>query len=204
MNADVTVGVVGRNEMSYAAGVLARGMRDNPLHRAAFGEGPAERVRVLERLFGGFLSIMQRSPVCARRGGEILGVLGLAPPGTCRPEPWQMARLLPAVLRAGPVSAVRTLRWDLQWMRRDPSEKHWHLGPVAVEPGVWGQGIGGRMMERFVEIVDAAGEAAYLETDKVENVRFYEKFDFEVVEEATVLDTPNWFMSRSARTEGAG
>jgi hypothetical protein len=59
-------------------------------------------------------------------------------------------------------------------------------------------------MERFVEIVDAAGEAAYLETDKVENVRFYEKFDFEVVEEATVLDTPNWFMSRSARTEGAG
>lgn len=204
MNADVTVGVIGRNEMSYAAGVLARGMRDNPTHLAAFGRDPAQRMRTLERLFGSFLPIMQRSPVCARRGGEILGVLGLAPPGTCQPPPWQMVRLLPAVLRAGPVSMARTLRWDLHWMRRHPHEKHWHLGPVAVDPGMRGQGIGGRMMERFVEIVDAAGDAAYLETDKPENVRFYERFGFEVVDEATVLGTPNWFMSRVARSKGAG
>ncbi len=58
------------------------------------------------------------------------------------------------------------------------------------------------MMERFVEIVDAGGDTSYLETDKPENVRFYEWFGFEVIEEAKILDTPNWFMSLTTRAEG--
>ena len=201
MNRVITVDEVGRHEMGSAAGVLARGMRDNPVHEAAFGEDPSERRRILERFFGSFLPTMRRAPICARSGHEIVGVLGLAPPGTCQPPPWHEIRLLPAILRPGPAATVRTLRWFFQWQRRDPKERHWHLGPVAVEPELQGRGIGGRMMERFVEVVDADGGAAYLETDKPENVRLYEKFGFEVVEEATILDTPNWFMSRTTRTE---
>ncbi len=201
MNRAITIGEVGRHEMGSAAGVLARGMRDNPVHLAAFGEDPLGRTRVLERFFGGFLPTMRQAPICARSGREIVGVLGLAPPGTCQPPPWHEIRLLPAILRPGPAATVRTLRWFFQWQRRDPKERHWHLGPVAVEPELQGRGIGGRMMERFVEVVDAYGGSAYLETDKPENVRFYERFGFEVVEEATILGTPNWFMSRTTRTE---
>jgi hypothetical protein len=40
---------------------------------------------------------------------------------------------------------------------------------------------------------------SYLETDKSENVRFYEKFGFTVNAEAKILGIPNWFMSRSPR-----
>jgi GNAT superfamily N-acetyltransferase len=133
-----------------------------------------------------------------------VGVLGLAPPGTCQPPPHRAARLLPATLRAGPLGTIRTLCWFFQWERRDPAEPHWHLGPVAVKPELQGQSIGSCMMERFVEIVDSEGGAAYLETDKPENVSFYEKFGFEIVEKAVILNTPNWFMSRTTRTEGAG
>jgi ribosomal protein S18 acetylase RimI-like enzyme len=52
-------------------------------------------------------------------------------------------------------------------------------------------------MEAYCVRVDAAGGDAYLETDKPANVRFYERFGFEVVGEQEVLGVPNWFMSRA-------
>jgi hypothetical protein len=41
-----------------------------------------------------------------------------------------------------------------------------------------------------------AESLAYLETDRPENVRLYEKFGFVTTSEALVLGTPNWFMQR--------
>lgn len=197
---EVTIGEVAPAEMSSAARVLARGMRDNPIHQAAMGKDPLARMRTLERFFGRLLPLMQQTPICARRGGVIVGVLGLAPPGTCQPPIRHVARIAPAILRAGPARTVQTLRWIQEWKKRDPQERHWHLGPVVVEPELQGLGIGSRMMERFAERMDEAGEEAYLETDKAENVCFYERFGFEIIDEATVLHRPNWFMSRVGRT----
>ena len=88
-----------------------------------------------------------------------------------------------AVLQIG--ATLRVFRWIGEWARRDPSEPHWHLGPVAVDPHLQGHGIG-----------DDCAALSYLETDKSENVRFYQKFGFRVTEQATVLGIPNWFMSR--------
>jgi hypothetical protein len=52
--------------------------------------------------------------------------------------------------------------------------------------------------------MDDCGMLLYLETDKSENVPFYQKFGFTVVAEADVLGVPNWFMSRAARIETKG
>jgi ribosomal protein S18 acetylase RimI-like enzyme len=60
-------------------------------------------------------------------------------------------------------------------------------------------GIGTKLMRVFSARMDAAGEDAYLETDKPENVRFYERFGFEIVGEQEVLGVPNWFMTRRAK-----
>jgi GNAT superfamily N-acetyltransferase len=210
MTVDVTVSEVRDAEMGSAAGVLARGLRDNPVYRAAFGKDRLKRERTLERLYGRVLPTMQRTPICARRAGGIVGVLGLTPPGTCRPTPRQAVRLVPAVLRrqavrlvptvlrTGPTGAVQIFRLLLEWERHHPGEPHWHLGPGAVEPELQGRGIGGRMLEWFVEHV-GGGDAAYLETDKLENVRLFERFGFEVVEKSVVLGVTNWFMWRKAR-----
>ncbi|MGH3144285.1 MAG: GNAT family N-acetyltransferase, partial [Rubrobacter sp.] len=63
-----------------------------------------------------------------------------------------------------------------------------------------GRGVGSKLMEAFCARVDEAGDAAYLETDKPINVRFYERFGFETVGAEDVLGVPNWYMLR--RTEG--
>jgi len=102
------------------------------------------------------------------------------------------------VLALGPRSAGRTMKWLGTWSKHDPEKRHWHLGPVAVDVHLQGRGIGSMLMRAFCERMDAAGEDAYLETDKPENVRFYERFGFEVVGEEEVIGVANWFMMRPA------
>ena len=196
------VGALDASEVGEALGVLARGMRDNPVHVAAFGGDPARREKDLQRLFGAAFAVMglHEHMLVARAGdGRIVGVCGMMPPGDCRPGSGRQLRMLPGLLRIGPRAAGRTMRWMGAWAKRDPDGRHWHLGPVAVDAHLQGAGIGSKLMRVFCARMDAAGEDAYLETDKPENVGFYERFGFEVLGEAEVLGLPNWFMLRNAK-----
>jgi hypothetical protein len=58
------------DDLPEAVGVLARGMRDNPMHVAVFGNDPEERRRALERLCGPLFDVMvAQEPIGVRRGG---------------------------------------------------------------------------------------------------------------------------------------
>jgi ribosomal protein S18 acetylase RimI-like enzyme len=200
------IGALGPADAGVAVDLLSRGMRDNPLHVAVFGEDPERRQRRLRRVFAGAFDSMgwQTNMLAARDAdGTILGLCGAMPPGGCQLELGQQLRLMPRMFANGPDVALRTLRWLGAWGKRDPEGRHWHLGPVAVDAHLQGRGVGSRLMEVFCARVDAAGDDAYLETDKPANVSFYERFGFEVVGEQEVLGVPNWFMSRTARVKGA-
>jgi ribosomal protein S18 acetylase RimI-like enzyme len=69
---------------------------------------------------------------------------------------------------------------------------------MAVDVHLQGRGVGSAMLADFCARMDEQGAVAYLETDKSENVRFYERFAFSVVAESKVLGVPSWFMSRPA------
>ena len=123
---------------------------------------------------------------------------GLPNPESCQPTLLETIEVLPSLVFSNlSGTAIRVLRWTGEWARRDPTSPHWHLGPVAVHPHLQGQGIGGAMLSAFCERMDQDHMPSYLETDKFDNVGFYEKFGFRVIEEAPVLGTPNWFMSRA-------
>jgi ribosomal protein S18 acetylase RimI-like enzyme len=70
---------------------------------------------------------------------------------------------------------------------------------MAVDEGLKGRGIGTRLLETYCMQLDAVHLAAYLETETARNVRFYERFGFEVIDRADVLGSPNWFMWRLPR-----
>jgi len=55
------------------------------------------------------------------------------------------------------------------------------------------------MVADFCSRVDAIRSIAHLETDKRENVPFYETLGFVVTAEGSVLGIPNWFMTRRLR-----
>jgi ribosomal protein S18 acetylase RimI-like enzyme len=196
------IGALDASEVGEAVEVTARGMRDNPLHVAVYGEDPELRLRKLRRMFGAaaeVLNLRQHLLVARAPDGAIVGVCGTMPPGGCQPSIGQQLRLMPQLLANGPRATLRTARWLGAWAKQDPKTRHCHLGPVAVDTHLQGMGIGSRLMKAHCAQVDAAGEDAYLETDKLANVRFYERFGFEVVGEQEILGVPNWFMLRQAR-----
>jgi ribosomal protein S18 acetylase RimI-like enzyme len=186
-----------RGERREAAGVCARGMRDNPIHCAVFGPDPEQRVAATERLFRALFAVAAAPPRVAVRAGHIVGVAGASPPGACRLSPPAIARVLASVARGGVAPLRRSLVWLEAWGRRDPETPHWHVGPVAVEGGLQGLGIGSQLLAALAADLDAAGATAWLETDKPGNVGFYRRFGFEVVEEAAVYTVPCWFMRRT-------
>jgi GNAT superfamily N-acetyltransferase len=188
-------------EVDEAAGVLGRGMGDNPLNVAAFGDDPERRVRLHARgMRVMFRAVSAQQPICAIRDGTLVGVTGVAPVGTCKPSATERLRLLPSFVALGPRTAAQVVRWMSVWGRRDPEEPHVHLGPFAVDAHLQGQGIGSLIMQEHCRRLDAAREVGYLETDKPENVRFYERFGYEVIGEQPVIGVPNWFMRRPARS----
>ncbi len=194
------IGALDPAEIEEVLDVVARGMRDNPQHVAAFGDDPETRRRLFRRLMAAAFSTRDLSHTLVARweDGAIVGVCGMMPPGNCQPGLGQQLRLLPTLLSVGPRVAGRLTRWLGAWQRHDPKESHWHLGPLAVDAHLQGQGVGSRMMRAFCARMDAAGEDAYLETDKPINVRFYERFGFEVTAEQEVIGVTNWFMVRRA------
>jgi GNAT superfamily N-acetyltransferase len=196
---EVDLGTVRRDEHYYMVGVISRAMRDNPNHVMAFGEDPATRLRTLQRFFSAFAQTMREAPICARRKGVIVGIAGMAPPGRCQLGAMEKLRLMPGMLAIGPSRMRKTMTWMKEWQRRDPAEPHWHLGPVGVELALQGMGVGSKILAAFGDRMDEKGAVSYLETDKKENVAFYEKAGFEVIEEAMVIGTPNWFMRREPR-----
>lgn len=199
---ELEIGPVNAHEIDAVVAVFSRGMRDNPIHIAVYGPDPEVRRQKIERSFGSAARVLRldQHMLVARNGdGAIVGACGMMPPGGCRPNLQQQLRLLPLILGSGLSTALRTMRWLGAWTKADPDEPHWHVGPLAVDASLQGQGIGSRLMEVFCARMDEAGEDAYLETDKSINVTFYQRFGFEVVREQEVLGMPNWYMLRRAR-----
>lgn len=196
---DITVGAIRPDEHAAALDVLVRAMHTNPINVVVAGNDPGHSARSIRIMFAaGFRELgWERHMLVARdRDGNVVGVCGMIPPGECQPTARQRARLLPSLLRLGPRTMLRTVTWLGTWAKRDSEVPHWHLGPVGVDPARQGQGVGSALMQAFCAHVDARGDAAWLETDKPTNVRFYERFGFEVSHEEDVLGVRNWYMLR--------
>ena len=187
----------GDEDRLQAAGVAARALRDNPTS-IAVSDDPLVRIELFHRVF---LGMVRNAPgIAARRGGCVLGVAAATAPGSSCVGQWlphesrilsdpkAEASDLDRLLRVGSVSAANDLEED-----------HWHFGPVAVEPGFQGLGIGHVVMRMLCDHIDECGDLAWLETDKIENVRFYTSLGFELVSEVQVLSTSCWFMRREPR-----
>jgi GNAT superfamily N-acetyltransferase len=189
-------------DLPSAVGVVARGMRDNPLHVAALGADPHVRGQRLIRMFTVALPLIFAKGVIlgAFDGETLVGIAGMIGPGHCQPTLAEklavMPRLVPAV---GSGAFARVGRWMRTWAQHDLREPHSHLGPVAVDAHRQGTGIGTLLMKEYCVRLDRAHVAGYLETDKPSNVTFYERFGFETIGSTPVLNTPNWFMKRNAR-----
>ncbi len=184
------------DQIAQAAGVTARAMRDSP-SSLALSDDPFVRLEMLYSAFGGMLTDARVAGV--RRGKSVLGVAAALEPGLC------IDSMLPVRVRTldepspDASDGERFLYSGSVMAAYDLPEPHWHVGPVGVEPGFQGMGLGRAAMRHLCEEFDQHHRLAWLETDKPENVRFYIGLGFEVVEEVPMLSSRFWFMRREAQ-----
>ncbi|MEV1130162.1 GNAT family N-acetyltransferase [Agromyces sp. NPDC049794] len=195
----VQIRALGPADIEAAASLLGRGMADNPMHLTVYGHDEARS----ERRHAQLVRVLLRHSPSLRvfgveRSGSLLGVLASAAPGHCRPTVAARARLLGRASTFGPRTAWKLLEWNTGWASHDPAEPHVHLGPVSVDRGLRGQGIGGLLMRPHVDGLDAVGAVGYLETDRPTAVGFYRRFGYSVVAQSDIVGVPCWFMRRPA------
>ena len=180
-----------KSDISEASRVLSKAMLKVPLHIAVFqGQGEKER-KIIEKMFFELLSDLPGITFLARINRQIVGVM--------RMKSCDGSKVSNEHAPTEDVNNLdwRKLYWHNEWARHDPLNQHWHLGPVGVLPSHQGKGIGTKLLNRFCQEVDACSAPAYLETDTDKNVRFYERFGFEVVNETQIFDVKNRNMWRS-------
>jgi len=189
----ITISLMEKNDIPEAARVLSVAMLDNPLHVALF-QGKDENARLeIEKMFHTLLVELPGIVFLAKKGLTLLGVM--------RMKSCDGRKALDDP--AGPPDENdinwRKTVWRREWAHHDPSEQHWHLGPIGVLPSHHGMGIGSKLMQRFCREVDACRAEAYLETDLERNARFYEKFGFKIVARSDIFRVSNRYMIRPSK-----
>lgn len=98
--------------------------------------------------------------------------------------------------------------------RVHPTEPHWYLALIGVEPEYQGYGFGSALLKRGLERCDRDGMPAYLEATSPRNIRLYERHGFRQLAPVDVGScptiTPMWrapsprVSAAAARSPAAG
>jgi ribosomal protein S18 acetylase RimI-like enzyme len=81
-----------------------------------------------------------------------------------------------------------------------PSEPHWYLPLIGVDPTRQGSGYGSALLQHAATLCDRDGRLAYLESSNPANVPLYERHGFEVVGTIQAGSSPPfWAMVRKPR-----
>ena len=75
---------------------------------------------------------------------------------------------------------------------------YWYLDVIAVDPRHQGRGFARMLLDPMLKRIDKEQLPIWVETNLKRNVLFYERFDFNILEEIIVPNTNivNWFMIR--------
>jgi len=208
------------NERAAAAAVAARALRDDPMFVYLQGDDPVVRMGATYSAFrepappravGWWRRLVGDAPPATRAlplptvwgalvQGHVIASAAAATPGACFVDVLpESIRTMPPGPQGDPGSPDRQARVLATLWAHHSDERHWHVGPVGVEPGLQGRGVGAAVMTRLCEAMDAEGEIAFLETETPENVVFYRRLGFEVVSQAELPGLPLWFMRREPR-----
>ncbi|TFF87278.1 MAG: GNAT family N-acetyltransferase [Promethearchaeota archaeon] len=80
--------------------------------------------------------------------------------------------------------------------KRHAPFNHFYIMSFAIDPKFQRRGYGSALMQYIIKVVNKSNLPIYLETQNEKNLSFYEKFDFEVLEEEIIqkLDVKTWYL----------
>jgi GNAT superfamily N-acetyltransferase len=133
----------------------------------------------------------------AQQVGSFYGTALWLPPGIV-PDTDALVPLFQETVARGRLAEVFAIFEKMRAHR--PSEPHWYLPLIGIDPRHQGRGFGGSLVEKMLTALDGNGAPAYLEASNPRNVAFYQRHGFEVRGEIQAGDSPTLFaMIRAPR-----
>jgi GNAT superfamily N-acetyltransferase len=185
------------------SGILGRAFYDDPVMMWVLPDDSSRAAR-LPRLFAALTRYhhLAGGGVEVAYGETVVGGAALWDP----PNRWRQSRraqlaMLPVLIRTFGARSAAIREIVESMTHHHPEEPHWYLAVIGSDPSVRGKGFGQALMRSRLDRVDAEHAPAYLESSKLENVPFYERFGFAVTGEITLPDggPALWPMWRAPR-----
>ena len=183
-----------------AAQVLGRAFVDDPVSVAIYRNFSAERrERALTTDFTAevLLCVRKGSPIQVNADGKLLAAAVIYPPGTY-PLPsydsWML--LIKSILGNGLYDIRRWMKWLNEVDKNHPTEAHYYLEYLGVEPGYQGMGFGSLLLRALITKAEQAGAGCYLENANPRNISFYQQAGFQIIREMEIIGLPTWLMWR--------
>jgi GNAT superfamily N-acetyltransferase len=182
------------------AQVLGVAFEDDPVSVAVYKNfAPGKRVRALTVDFSIELLVCIRKgyPIQVNEDGNTVAAAVIYPPGAYPlPVIDQCLIVLKSLLMNGLYDVRGWLKWLDEIDKYHPTQAHYYLEYLGVEPGYQGKGFGSFILKHLIAKADELGVGCYLENANPRNVPFYQRFGFQITGEKEIIGIPSWFMWR--------
>jgi ribosomal protein S18 acetylase RimI-like enzyme len=191
---------VTRHSCRQAALVLARAFANEPVSVAVYRNfSPERRVKALLVDFAAELRVCIRRgyPLQLKQEGKVIAVAVIYPPGTYPLPAWEGWLLLAKSILGNGFYDIRSwICWLDEVDKHHPTEPHYYLEYVGVDPEHQGRAVGSTLLRHLVVKGDEEGVGCYLENADPRNTPFYQRLGFRIVAEKEIIGMPAWFMWR--------
>ncbi len=189
-----------KRDLKNAVNVLTNAFSEDSMWKEVFDDDDKNRIltEVMVRFCLKYGNVLSTSD-------KLEGVMAIAPHGKDMTT-WR-------IIRSGAFFLSMKIAREAKKMKVlsnaiEEAKKSLNLGPyihlliMGVSQEFQGKGFGGKLLRALIEKAETERKPIYLETQKEQNISFYEKYGFSVKKKVILpepLNLPMWLMVRDAK-----
>lgn len=198
MRENTTIRPATPDDMKELSAVVARAFEDDPLYEWFLPDAATRVAKVTALNEALFPRLMPIDYFETFTTSDRAGVAIWAGPEKWEPPTTALLGAMPKMLRTIGLRGAMRMVGALNTLKKEhPKDPHWYLMGLATDPPRQRTGVGSALVTPKLEACDREQLGAYLETQKAENVPYYQRFGFRVTKEIGLRKGPRiWLMWR--------